>query len=109
MILQVETTYYDLFKNTRTHSQTCVKLRESVIIDISCLDFRLHSPLGFIPEHHAALKKKKKERLTHTHSFSSDPLSGWTGGWWGKQEAEVRRKKNKKNPKKKQWMRSRRN
>lgn len=93
----------------KTHAQTCVKLRESVIIDISCLDFRLHSPLGFIPEHHAALKKKKKERLTHTHSFSSDPLSGWTGGWWGKQEAEVRRKKNKKNPKKKQWMRSRRN
>lgn len=69
MILQVETTYYDLFKNIRTHSQTCVKLRESVIIDISCLDFRLHSPLGFIPEDHAALKKKKKkERLTHTHT-----------------------------------------
>lgn len=45
----------------KTHAQICVKLKESVIIDISWLDFRLHSPLGFIPEHHAALKKRKRK------------------------------------------------
>lgn len=75
-------------KNTRTHSQTCVKLRESVIIDISCLDFRLHSPLGFIPEHHAALKKKEKGKAnTHTQFFFWS--SKWVD-WWVVGEARGR-------------------